>query len=182
MSHILGIDLGTTEFVYGHHGGGDRGHSERGRRAHNPSVVAFAKNGERLVARPPSARSPIRKIRCFPPSASSSQISEVREEAKKFPFKVVEGKKRRRVRRVQAGDKWNILRPQQFPRWCSGKMKADAEAYLGEKIARPHHVRRISTTRNASHKEPVACRPRRCSAHQQSPAASPRVWPRQEEG
>ncbi len=58
----------------------------------------------------------------------------MREEAKNFPFKVVEGKNGDAYIEVRSGDKTEQLAPQQIAAFILGKMKADAEAYLGEKI------------------------------------------------
>lgn len=62
------------------------------------------------------------------------KFSETREEAKNFPFKVVEGKNGDAYIEVQAGEKIEQYAPQQIAGFVLGKLKADAEAYLGEKI------------------------------------------------
>src|ERR1017187_10031961 len=54
--------------------------------------------------------------------------------AKHMPFKVVEGKNGDVYVEVQIGDKAEQFAPQQISAFVLGKMKADAEAYLGEKI------------------------------------------------
>ena len=51
-----------------------------------------------------------------------------------MPFKVVEGKNGDAYIEVQVGDKTEQFAPQQISAFVLGKMKADAEAYLGEKI------------------------------------------------
>jgi molecular chaperone DnaK len=51
-----------------------------------------------------------------------------------MPFKVVEGKNGDAYIEVQLGDKTEQFAPQQISAFVLGKLKADAEAYLGEKI------------------------------------------------
>jgi molecular chaperone DnaK len=101
-----------------------------------PSVVAFTKNGERLVGQA-AKRQAITNPKNTVFSSKrliGRKISEVREEAKGFPFKVVEGKNSDAYIEVQAGDKTEQFAPQQISAMVLGKLKADAEAYLGEKI------------------------------------------------
>ena len=137
MSHILGIDLGTTNSCMAIMEGGEPvvvPNAEGGRTT--PSVVAFAKNGERLVGQA-AKRQAITNPKNTVFSAKrliGRKFSEIREEAKNFPFKVVEGKNGDAYVEVQAGDKVEQFAPQQISALVLGKMKADAEAYLGEKI------------------------------------------------
>ena len=57
MAKILGIDLGTTNSCMAVMEGGDPVVLENSEGARTtPSVVAFTKSGERLVARPRSVR------------------------------------------------------------------------------------------------------------------------------
>ena len=51
-----------------------------------------------------------------------------------MPFKVVEGKNGDAYIEVQVGDKTEQFAPQQIAAFVLGKLKADAEAYLGEKV------------------------------------------------
>ncbi len=62
------------------------------------------------------------------------KYSEIKEEAKHMPFKTVEGKNGDVYIEVQLGDKTEQFAPQQISAFVLGKLKADAEAYLGEKI------------------------------------------------
>jgi molecular chaperone DnaK len=101
-----------------------------------PSVVAFTKSGERLVGQA-AKRQAITNPRNTIFSAKrliGRKLSEVREEAKNMPFKVVEGKNSDAYIEVQVGDKAEQFAPQQIAAFVLGKLKADAEAYLGEKI------------------------------------------------
>ena len=56
------------------------------------------------------------------------------EEAKNLPYKVVAGKNGDAYIEVQVGDKAEQFAPQQIAAFVLGKLKADAEAYLGSKI------------------------------------------------
>src|SRR6185436_2044363 len=62
------------------------------------------------------------------------KFSEVKAEAANMPFKVVEGKNGDAYIEVRSGDKTEQFAPQQIAAFVLGKLKADAEAYLGEKI------------------------------------------------
>jgi molecular chaperone DnaK len=62
------------------------------------------------------------------------KFTEVSEEAKNLPYKVVAGKNGDAYIEVQAGDKTEQFAPQQIAAFVLGKLKADAESYLGEKI------------------------------------------------
>jgi molecular chaperone DnaK len=101
-----------------------------------PSVVAFTKTGERIVGQA-AKRQAITNPRNTVFSAKrliGRKFSEVREEAKNMPFKVVEGKNGDAYVEVQSGEKTEQFAPQQISAFVLGKMKADAEAYLSEKI------------------------------------------------
>jgi molecular chaperone DnaK len=101
-----------------------------------PSVVAFTKTGERLVGQA-AKRQAITNPRNTVFSAKrfiGRKFTEVREEAKNMPFKVAEGKNGDAYIEVQVGDKTEQYAPQQIAAFVLGKLKADAEAYLGDKI------------------------------------------------
>ena len=137
MSRILGIDLGTTNSCMAVMEGGEPvvvPNAEGGRTT--PSVVAFTKTGERLVGQA-AKRQAITNPKNTVFSAKrliGRKNSEVREEAKNYPFKVVEGKNGDAFIEVQADGKTEQFAPQQISAMVLAKMKADAEAYLGEKI------------------------------------------------
>ena len=102
-----------------------------------PSVVAFTKTGERLVGQA-AKRQAVTNPRNTIFSAKrliGRKFSEVREEAKNMPFKVVEGKNGDAYIEALVGDKAEQFAPQQIAAFVLGKLKADAEAYLGEKIS-----------------------------------------------
>ena len=137
MSRILGIDLGTTNSCMAVMEGGEPvviPNAEGARTT--PSVVAFTKSGERLVGQA-AKRQAVTNPRNTVFSSKrliGRKFTEVREEAKNMPFKVVEGKNGDAYIEVQVGDKAEQFAPQQISAFVLGKLKADAEAYLGEKI------------------------------------------------
>jgi molecular chaperone DnaK len=101
-----------------------------------PSIVAFTKTGERVVGQA-AKRQAVTNPKNTIFSAKrliGRKFSEIREEAKNLPFKVVEGKNSDAYIEVQVGDKTETFAPQQISAFVLGKLKADAEAYLGEKI------------------------------------------------
>ncbi len=137
MSRILGIDLGTTNSCMAVMEGGEPvviPNAEGGRTT--PSVVGFTKTGERLVGQA-AKRQAVTNPRNTVFSSKrliGRKFAEVREEAKNMPFKVIEGKNGDAYIEVQQGDKTEQFAPQQIAAFVLGKLKADAEAYLGEKI------------------------------------------------
>jgi molecular chaperone DnaK len=137
MSRILGIDLGTTNSCMAVMESGEPvviPNAEGARTT--PSVVAFTKTGERLVGQA-AKRQAITNPKNTVFSAKrliGRKFSEIREEAKNFPFKVVEGKNGDAYVEVQVSGKTEQFAPQQISAMVLGKMKADAEAYLGDKI------------------------------------------------
>src|SRR3982750_4413753 len=137
MSRILGIDLGTTNSCMAIMEGGEPvviPNAEGARTT--PSVVAFTKTGERLVGEA-AKRQAVTNPKNTIFSAKrfiGRKFSEVKAEAANMPFKVVEGKNGDAYIEVQAGDKTETFAPQQIAAFVLGKLKADAEAYLGEKV------------------------------------------------
>jgi molecular chaperone DnaK len=101
-----------------------------------PSVVAFAKNGERLVGQA-AKRQAITNPRNTVFSAKrliGRKFAEVKEEMKRLPYKVVEGKNGDAFIECESNGKAERFAPAQISAMVLAKMKADAEAYLGEKI------------------------------------------------
>src|SRR5438270_3279612 len=137
MSRILGIDLGTTNSCMAIMEGGEPvviPNAEGGRTT--PSVVAFTKSGERLVgqaAKRQAVTNPSNTV-FSAKRLIGRKFSEVSVEAKNMPFKVVEGKNGDAYIEVKSGDKTEQFAPQQIAAFVLGKLKADAEAYLGEKV------------------------------------------------
>ncbi len=135
MSKIIGIDLGTTNSVVSVLEGGTAeviANSEGGRTT--PSVVGFAKSGERLVgqvAKRQAVTNPentVYSIKRF----MGRRFDEVSAEMKMVPYKVV---------RTSNGDARVLVQGKEFsPPEISAmiltKLKEAAEAYLGEKVER----------------------------------------------
>jgi molecular chaperone DnaK len=133
MSKIIGIDLGTTNSVVAVMEAGTPvviPNQEGGRTT--PSVVGFAKSGERLVgqvAKRQAVTNPentIYSIKRF----MGRRYDEVSEEMKLVPYKVVRGDNG--DARVEAGGKKQS--PPEISAMILAKLKEAAEAYLGEKV------------------------------------------------
>src|SRR5882757_823951 len=137
MSKILGIDLGTTNSCMAIMEGGEPvviPNAEGARTT--PSVVAFTKTGERVIgqaAKHQAVTNPKNTI-FSAKRLIGRKFTEVSEEAKNLPYKVAAGKNGDAYVEVQVGDKTEQFAPQQIAAFVLGKLKADAEAYLGEKI------------------------------------------------
>ena len=139
MSRIIGIDLGTTNSCVAVMEGGEPvvvPNSEGARTT--PSVVAFTKGGERLVGQA-AKRQAVTNPKNTVFSAKrliGRKFSEVQEEIKRLPYKVVQGKNGDAMIEVEVNGKTERYAPEQIAAMVLGKLKADAEAYLGEKIAK----------------------------------------------
>jgi molecular chaperone DnaK len=133
MAKTIGIDLGTTNSCMAVLEGGEPTvipNAEGGRTT--PSVVAFTGDGERLVG-PPAKRQQVTNpqntifsIKRF----MGRKYSEVSEEMKIVPYEVVEGEGSD-VRVKAAGKEYA---PPEISAMILQKLKADAEAYLGEAV------------------------------------------------
>jgi molecular chaperone DnaK len=133
MAKTIGIDLGTTNSCMSVLEGGEPTvieNAEGGRTT--PSVVAFTKGGERLVgtvAKRQAVTNPentVFSIKRF----MGRKEAEVREEEQIVPYKVVSGPGG--DARVEAGGKQHS--PPEISAMILQKLKADAEAYLGETV------------------------------------------------
>ena len=133
MARTIGIDLGTTNSCMAVLEGGEPTvieNSEGGRTT--PSVVAFAQSGERLVgttAKRQAVTNPentVFSIKRF----MGRKEAEVKEEEKIVPFTVVKGPNG--DARVSAGGKEHS--PPEISAMILQKLKADAEAYLGDTV------------------------------------------------
>ena len=137
MSRIIGIDLGTTNSCMATMEGGETvviPNAEGARTT--PSIVAFTKTGERLVGQA-AKRQAVTNPRNTIFSAKrliGRKFSEVSEEAKNLPYKVVDGKGGDAYIEAQVGDKTEQFAPQQIAAFVLQKLKADAEAYLGGSV------------------------------------------------
>ena len=133
MSKVIGIDLGTTNSCMAVLEGGEPtviANAEGGRTT--PSVVAFAKDGDRLVGvtakrqRETNPKNTIFSIKRF----MGRKQAEVSEEMTMIPYDVVAGPNG--DVRVKAGGE--ELAPPELSAMILQKLKADAEAYLGETV------------------------------------------------
>src|SRR4030043_1503101 len=134
MGKIIGIDLGTTNSAVAVIEGGKPviiENAEGGRTT--PSMVAFSKKGERLVgllAKRQAVTNPENTIFSVKRLIGRRwEEDEIQKDLKLLPYKMVksgDGVK------VKMGDKeWS---PQEISAFILQKLKADAEAYLGEKV------------------------------------------------
>lgn len=135
MSKVIGIDLGTTNSCVAVMEGKEPRVVENVEGARTtPSMVAFTKDGERLVGQPAKRQAVTN------PEATLYGIKrligrrftdrEVEEMKKNSPFKLVEG---------DNGDAWievdgEKYAPSQISAMVLQKMKETAESYLGEKV------------------------------------------------
>jgi molecular chaperone DnaK len=132
---VIGIDLGTTNSVVAVMEGGDPiviPNAEGGRTT--PSVVGFTKDGERLVgqvAKRQAVTNPqntVFSIKRF----MGRRMSEVQDETKRVPYKVVSGANDMAAVEVQ-GKRYN---PPEISAMILQKMKQTAEDYLGHTVTK----------------------------------------------
>jgi molecular chaperone DnaK len=133
MAKTIGIDLGTTNSCMAVLEGGEPTvipNAEGGRTT--PSVVAFTKDGQRLVGAPAKRQSvtnpqnTIFSIKRF----MGRKLSEVAEEQKIVPYEVVGGPNGDARVRVDGKD----YSPPEIAAMILQKLKTDAEAYLGDSV------------------------------------------------
>ncbi len=137
MAKVLGIDLGTTNSCMAVMEAGEPvviPNAEGGRTT--PSVVAFTKSGERLVGQAAkrqavvNSRNTVYSIKRF----MGRKYEEVEQERKRVPYEVVRADNGDAHVKVKADDETKTFSPPEISAMILAKMKADAEAYLGEKI------------------------------------------------
>ena len=133
MSKIIGIDLGTTNSCVAVMEGNEPvviPNSEGGRTT--PSVVGFAKSGERLVGQPAkrqavtNPKNTIFSIKRF----MGRKIDEVKYEIDEVPYNVVRGDND--TARVKIDDR--LYSPPEISAMILQKMKKTAEDYLGQEV------------------------------------------------
>ena len=133
MSKILGIDLGTTNSCMAVMDNGEYKiiPNAEGNRT-TPSIVAFTKSGERLVgqtAKRQAVTNPKNTIFSIK-RLMGRKFSEVGRERELVPYEIAEAPNG--DAHVKVGDK--LYSPPEISAMILQKLKADAEAYLGEKI------------------------------------------------
>ena len=133
MGKTIGIDLGTTNSCMAVLDGGEPSVVENAEGARTtPSVVAFTESGERLVGAPAKRQAvtnpenTIFSIKRF----MGRKEAEVKEEETIVPYEVVRGPNG--DARVKAAGK--EYSPPEISAMTLQKLKADAEAYLGETV------------------------------------------------
>ena len=101
-----------------------------------PSVVAFSKNGERLVGQAAKRQAVTNPSNTVFSSKRliGRKFSEITEEAAHMPFHVVEGKGGDAWIEVEEKGEKKSFPPEQISSMVLAKLKADAEAYLGEPV------------------------------------------------
>jgi molecular chaperone DnaK len=137
MAKVLGIDLGTTNSCMAVMEGGEPLvlENSEGKRT-TPSVVAFTKNGERVVGDAAkrqavtNARNTVYSIKRF----MGRKYDEVGEEVKRVPYKVVKASNGDAAVEVEVDGKPKQFSPPEISAMILSKLKADAETRLGEKI------------------------------------------------
>ncbi|MGA9762437.1 MAG: molecular chaperone DnaK [Gaiellaceae bacterium] len=134
MAKTIGIDLGTTNSCMAVLEGGEPTvipNAEGGRTT--PSVVAFAKDGQRLVGAPAkrqqvtNPQNTIFSIKRF----MGRKYEEVNEEMKIVPYDVVKGPNAD----VRVNAEGKQFAPPEISAMILQKLKTDAEAYLGEPVS-----------------------------------------------
>lgn len=135
MSKIIGIDLGTTNSVVAVMEGGDPtviSTAEGGRLA--PSVVAFTKNGERLVGQTAkrqavvNSENTVNSIKRF----MGRLFDEVETEREMISYEVIAGPSGDARVKIPINNK--EYTPQEISAMILAKLKTDAEAHIGETV------------------------------------------------
>ena len=137
MAKVIGIDLGTTNSCMAVMEGGEPIvlENSEGRRV-TPSVVAFSKTGERLVGDAAkrqavtNSKNTVYSIKRF----MGRKFTEVEEERKRVPYKVVAAPNGDAAVEIEIDGKSKLYTPAEISAMVLGKLKADAEMRLGEKI------------------------------------------------
>ncbi len=135
MSKIIGIDLGTTNSAVAVIEGGEPKifENHEGNRT-TPSIVALSKSGERLVgllAKRQSVTNPKNTIFSVKRLIGRKfNDPEIQKDKTWLPYDIQEGANN--TVEVRLGDRW--YKPEEISAMVLAKLKADAEAKLGEKV------------------------------------------------
>ena len=137
MAKILGIDLGTTNSCMAVMENGEPVVLENSEGARTtPSIVAFTKSGERLVGQAAkrqavtNSKNTVFSVKRF----VGRKFAEVKGELDRVPYKVVEAKNGDAAIQVDVKGETKTYSPEEVSSFILAKLKADAEAKLGEKI------------------------------------------------
>jgi molecular chaperone DnaK len=137
MAKVIGIDLGTSNSCVAVVEAGEPKvitNSEGSRTT--PSIVAFSKNGERLVgqaAKRQAVTNPENTI-FSAKRLIGRKYKEIKNEVKNLPYKVVSGKNGDAYIKVTDNGEEKEYAPEYISSIILGKLKADAEAYIGEEV------------------------------------------------
>ncbi len=135
MSKVVGIDLGTTNSVVAVLEGGDPvviTNAEGSRTT--PSIVAFSKDGERLVGQSAKRQAVINPENTIfsVKRLMGKSYAEAKAEADHLPYQVVSGPANdAQIKISTTGRKYT---PQEISAMTLAKLKKDAEAYLGDTV------------------------------------------------
>ena len=137
MAKILGIDLGTTNSCMAIMENNEPVVLENSEGARTtPSVVAFTKTGERLVGQAAkrqavtNSKNTVFSVKRF----IGRKFSEVKGEQSRVPYKLVEAKNGDAAIQVEVKGETKTYSPEEVSSFILAKLKADAEAKIGEKI------------------------------------------------
>jgi len=135
MAKIIGIDLGTTNSVVSVMEGGNAKVIPSAEGPNTvPSIVAIKKDGERVVGTPAkrqaatNPKNTIYSVKRFIGRKFTDE--ETQEDKSRVPYEILKG--RNDLVEVKMGDK--EYTPEEISAMVLQKLKADAEAYLGEKV------------------------------------------------
>jgi len=137
MAKVIGIDLGTSNSCVAVVEAGEPKvitNSEGARTT--PSIVAFTNDGERLVGQS-AKRQAVTNSENTIFSAKrliGRKYKEIKSEVKNLPYQVVSGKNGDAYIKCKDGDEEKEYAPEFISSIILGKLKADAEAYLGEEV------------------------------------------------
>lgn len=138
MAKVLGIDLGTTNSCMAVMEAGKSMvlENSEGKRT-TPSIVAFTKTGERLVGNAAkrqavlNPRNTVYSVKRF----MGRKFDEVREEAKRVPYRVVKAANGDVAVEVNDAGKTKQYSPPEVSAMILSQLKAEAETRLGETIS-----------------------------------------------
>src|SRR3989344_3271073 len=135
MAKILGIDLGTTNSAVAAVSGGEPAILENAEGARTtPSIVAVSRSGERLagllakrqaITNPQDTISSVKRL-----IGRKFSDEEVQRDKKTLPYELRGGSDG--GVEIKMGDRW--YKPEEISAMVLAKLKADAEAKLGEKV------------------------------------------------
>jgi molecular chaperone DnaK len=121
MSKILGIDLGTTNSCMAVMEGGQPSCWKTPRARTTPSVVAFTKDGERVVGQAAKRQAITNAATRFsPPSAHRPKVRRTQRKTRRTgPYKIVKAANGDAHIEVEVGGTRRPTARRRFPRWSS---------------------------------------------------------------